>query len=324
MEQRHHEQRGRLQARCHLRRRRSAHACGDPEHDDVRQVGDHLAVRERRALRPARRSRRVDDREEVVFVEWRLVEIVGAGGEIRRTARRADAAARHRRSRTRARSTGCCAEPVGDHASAARVADQHLRAGVVRDRTRAPRPSTTRSTARRPRPTPRTPRTRPPSRGCSPSTTRRGRRHGCRAARARTRPRAPVVCSPKVMRWSPCTTKSTSARPRSARSARAAFACASRRPGSATPSTSSTTISNGPPGPVSCARTGSGSVTAAKTTSGRDAVRTSPDAGVTPLRAARRRTTRARCRCRPARPWRGRRGPAGTPGRSASSGSPLR
>ena len=85
VEQRHDEQRRRLHARFAPRGGGVPRiAVGDAEHDDVRQVRDHLAVRERRALRLAGRARRVEDREEVVLVERRFVEI-GRPSPSRRT-----------------------------------------------------------------------------------------------------------------------------------------------------------------------------------------------------------------------------------------------
>ena len=100
--------------------------------------------------------------------------------------------------------------------------------------------------------------------------------------------------------------------PRSAPSARAASACAACRPASDARATSSTTISNGPPGPVSCAM-GSigGSPTAIERGHAYSSCTTSNDEQVAP---GADRTLR-RCAGR---------GPARTPGCSASARSPRR
>ena len=72
MEQRHDEQRRRLQSGFRFGRRRSAHRGRDPEHDDVLQVRDRLPMCQRRTLRCAGRARRIRDGEQVVFVDRRV------------------------------------------------------------------------------------------------------------------------------------------------------------------------------------------------------------------------------------------------------------
>ncbi len=86
-----------------LGRWRPAHRRRDTAHDDVLEVRDRLAVRERRTLGLTGRARRVEDREQVVlFDEAGRVAAVVAGRGARRT--RAPDARRARRSRTHARS----------------------------------------------------------------------------------------------------------------------------------------------------------------------------------------------------------------------------
>ena len=83
----------------------AAHRARDAEHDDVLQVRDHLAVRERRALRLPGRARRVEDREQVVLVDRRLRQPGSPSPATSSGTARRDVAGR-RRSRTRARARG--------------------------------------------------------------------------------------------------------------------------------------------------------------------------------------------------------------------------
>ena len=161
------------------------------------------------------RARRVEDREEVVLVERRLGEhrrvAVGELGERAAPAPSGASVVDHEDvlERRDARQTGRAII-----AEAARVGDRAPWPRSRRARTRAPRPSTTRSAARRRRRAPRTPRTSRPTRDCWPTRARPGRRADAELGqRRRDHARARRSCSPKVQRAaSPCTTKSTSAR----------------------------------------------------------------------------------------------------------------
>ena len=264
MEQRNDEQRRGLQRRCRLgRRRRRRIGAATPRHEDVLQVGDRLAVRERRALRLTGRARRVEDREEVVLVD-------GASGSIARVAGRDQLGARPGRRRraassadrrTRARARGAPATASRDRSPSASASQISTLAPESRDRTRAPRSSTTRSAARRPRPDRGTPRTcMTHSDVVAPRRARPDRRgrHPARRASRDHPARQRVVLAEGVAARSPCTSQSTSAARVALRHELAQRAsCAACRPAVGTPRTSSTTISNGPPGPVSWARTGS-------------------------------------------------------------------
>ena len=130
VEQRHDEQRGRPQRRVGLGRRGAAHRRGDAAHDDVLEVGDRLAVRERRALRLTRRARRVEDREQIVLVDEarrhaRVARIRDELGErTRRRVGRVGADDEHVLQLADLR------QPLADHREALDVGDQHLGARV--------------------------------------------------------------------------------------------------------------------------------------------------------------------------------------------------
>ena len=239
------------------RRRARASPAATPEHDDVLQVRDHLAVRD--ASRPSAGRSCPTCRG-------------SRGGRPRRSATPASRDRRRRRPAPRTAApvasaalvdhedvlaaTGSPASRSRDDADAAGVADQHLRLGVVEAELellglpprvqRHERRAEDRARPERDHPLGHVRRAR----------ARRGRRADAERRPATRRARARArSCSPNVRRLGrPARASRRRRAPRSAPSARAATACAACRPASDGRATSSTTISNGPPGPVSCAR----------------------------------------------------------------------
>ncbi len=112
---------------------------------EVLQVGERLAVRDRRALRASGRARRVEDREQVVLARPR--RRAACPGRPRRAARGPAAPAPSGSVEVHHEDVLEVVEGLHDVAHdvpALRVAEEHLGTGVARARTPAPRPSTTR------------------------------------------------------------------------------------------------------------------------------------------------------------------------------------
>ena len=130
MEERHDEQRTRLESDFGFRGRRAPHRLGHAHHDDVLDVCYRLAMRDGRTFRLPGGARRVQNREDVVLIDRRFghPRIVEVGGQLRE--RPNCGVGRAVESEDVLQGRQRC-EPIAHECNAARVADEHLRFRVA-------------------------------------------------------------------------------------------------------------------------------------------------------------------------------------------------